>query len=372
MRPRGPAQADPVGGTAVEHTGPEAGWLEDPEAMADALARTGMAAAVIDLATTRVTAASVAAATLLGGEPREVTGRPIVDFLADEPTGAVPLLATGRLDGFEAPRRLRRLDGSTLDAYVWVHVLGDRRPARSAVVSIATEAAPLPYLPHAGTDTKVIGTVDAEWRVDRISREVEDLLGYGPGDLAGAGVLSAVHPSDLANLLTGMAHMHETGRDALVRVRLRRADGGWVWCRVHLAALGGSAGFAFTVRPVVIPTPATAERVRELELRLSRIAQEITGARLGAPTAATPVMTTVPEMAALTSREWEVLGALLDGYRPPDIARRLGVSASTVRNHLTAIFRKFGVTSQTELLQHLRARSGPPAPGVSGPVSDRA
>jgi DNA-binding CsgD family transcriptional regulator len=49
---------------------------------------------------------------------------------------------------------------------------------------------------------------------------------------------------------------------------------------------------------------------------------------------------------------------LLQGERVPGIARSLFLSASTVRNHLTAIFAKFGVHSQEELIQLLRAQSG--------------
>jgi DNA-binding NarL/FixJ family response regulator len=48
---------------------------------------------------------------------------------------------------------------------------------------------------------------------------------------------------------------------------------------------------------------------------------------------------------------------LLDGERVPGIAGALFLSASTVRNHLTAIFAKVGVHSQAELIHALKARS---------------
>jgi hypothetical protein len=69
-------------------------------------------------------------------------------------------------------------------------------------------------------------------------------------DLAGAPLLTAVHPGDdLAELLTGLAHVHTTGRNAMIRVRLRPADGGWLWCRATLASLDDPPRFAFTLRP---------------------------------------------------------------------------------------------------------------------------
>ena len=59
-------------------------------------------------------------------------------------------------------------------------------------------------------------------------------------------------------------------------------------------------------------------------------------------------------MELLTRRERDVLQLLLDGRRVSSIARSLYLSPQTVRNHLKAIFRKFGAHSQAELLDSLR------------------
>ena len=58
----------------------------------------------------------------------------------------------------------------------------------------------------------------------------------------------------------------------------------------------------------------------------------------------------VPGLSLLTSRELEVLTKLLAGSRVPAIARNLIVSQSTVRNHLSSMFRKLNVQSQQELI----------------------
>ena len=60
-----------------------------------------------------------------------------------------------------------------------------------------------------------------------------------------------------------------------------------------------------------------------------------------------------PALRGLSTRQGEVLRRLLRGERVPNIARELFVSQSTVRNHLSAIYRRLGVHSQTELLAHL-------------------
>jgi HD-GYP domain-containing protein (c-di-GMP phosphodiesterase class II) len=57
-----------------------------------------------------------------------------------------------------------------------------------------------------------------------------------------------------------------------------------------------------------------------------------------------------PQLSALSARQWEVLSHLMRGKRVRAIAKELLVSESTVRNHLSAIFERFGVHSQAELV----------------------
>src|SRR6202034_4823185 len=66
------------------------------------------------------------------------------------------------------------------------------------------------------------------------------------------------------------------------------------------------------------------------------------------PSAARP-----PALTRLTAREWEILIRLVGGERVAIMAGDLVVSQSTVRNHLSSIFSKLGVHSQTELVRLL-------------------
>jgi DNA-binding NarL/FixJ family response regulator len=50
----------------------------------------------------------------------------------------------------------------------------------------------------------------------------------------------------------------------------------------------------------------------------------------------------------LTDREYEVLQQMSCGLSNKDIARRLYISEKTVKNHLTNIFQKLGVTDRTQ------------------------
>ena len=66
--------------------------------------------------------------------------------------------------------------------------------------------------------------------------------------------------------------------------------------------------------------------------------------------ASSPVLPTeksaLPEK--LTPRELEVLRMLVKGYNNPDIARRLYLAPGTVRNYVSAIFQKLGVSDRTQ------------------------
>jgi DNA-binding NarL/FixJ family response regulator len=53
-------------------------------------------------------------------------------------------------------------------------------------------------------------------------------------------------------------------------------------------------------------------------------------------------------LAALSPREREVLGLLLEGMPNKLIARRLGISEKTVKSHLTSVFRAIGVTDRVQ------------------------
>ncbi len=52
----------------------------------------------------------------------------------------------------------------------------------------------------------------------------------------------------------------------------------------------------------------------------------------------------------LTPRENEILYQIVSGYKPEEIAQRLGISKATVRRHVANIYEKYGVHSRTQLV----------------------
>lgn len=65
-----------------------------------------------------------------------------------------------------------------------------------------------------------------------------------------------------------------------------------------------------------------------------------------------------PVDSALTSREWQVLDALVAGRDTTAIADGLDISVGTVRNHLKRAYRKLGVHSREEAIAEVRRMRG--------------
>jgi DNA-binding NarL/FixJ family response regulator len=61
------------------------------------------------------------------------------------------------------------------------------------------------------------------------------------------------------------------------------------------------------------------------------------------------------EFAVLSRREREILGLMAQGLNAVGVAASLGISVSTVRNHLKSTYRKLGVSSQLALVRKLLA-----------------
>ena len=59
---------------------------------------------------------------------------------------------------------------------------------------------------------------------------------------------------------------------------------------------------------------------------------------------------TEPPGLHLTRREREIVGLLMDGCTNKEVASRLGISDQTVKNQLSALYRKAGVSSRLELV----------------------
>jgi PAS domain S-box-containing protein len=313
----------------------------------DVVSRTNHLVAVVDLPSRRVLALSRPLAAQFRG--LDMLGRHGRRFIVGGASRAYPLLAAGQLEGYELNRQVRMRRGLE-EAYIWIHALGPEKPPHSAVMVIETDDQS-----HAGQMSRthdrltVLGTVDDEWRIDRLSTEAVGLLGSTTQELSGRSILSLVHPGDLSEFLTGLGHAEASGAGVAVGLRIRTVEGEWVWVRAKVTPLGERAGFAFAFGPSDHEV-TSHERVHDLEHRIARIAHEVHAVRTAGRTHSMPSLAEVPDLGKLTSREWEVVTEIRDNPRATDVARSLHLSPSTVRNHLSSAYRKLGVRSLAELL----------------------
>lgn len=206
-----------------------------------------------------------------------------------------------------------------------------------------------------GTRPVVIGVLDDDWQVQAVSEEVLDVLGFSPHDCDGLAALSIVHPDDRPALARSFDCAAVTGASERLDVRIRDRSGDWLAATVVIAALrpapASSYGFVMTLGEARTAVELEC-RIAELESRLRRIAVEIHQAGLGGPAVAG-----VHDFGgSLSGRQKEIVERILDGQRVVTIARELCLSRSTVRNHLSQVFRKFGVGSQAELVEVLRRK----------------
>jgi len=327
---------------------------------------------LVDLATRRILDVSNELASVVGAQRQQILGTDATEYLIGGPSPALQLLVSGEIDGYETTRRLRYPDGREPKVHVWAHAFDEARPpARAVFVIDEMDGYALPAGAATGVGSTVIGSVDSDWRIKQVSADVESVLGYTADDIKGQAFLGAVHPGDLGDLLIGLGHADSSRETVVVRLRVRGADGGWHWCRAWIARTGPTSEFTFMLRPV-ISADATADVGDQLRERLSRILYEVNAAAALATMSALPTSAGLQGLAELTSREWEIVTALQRGARGSDVARALNLAPSTVRNHLSSVYRKLGVNSQVELLGLLnRARPREGAEAAAGRAEPR-
>jgi PAS domain S-box-containing protein len=262
------------------------------------------------------------------------------------------LIASGRLDGFDARLPSWSLPPNVSEIRAWVRRI-DQPPdeAASAVIVLVVGGShdSAVHLPDRHPAQLAVGTTDAEWRVQWVTQDVASVLGYQREELVGTPLLGIVHPDSAADLALALTHAHDGNGCAIVSVRLRRKNGMWSAHEMIVAPRPhDAAGILFILYPPDVAVPARPLALHDHLLRMADDVQVAALASDGDVGATTDV---------LSSRQWEIVTRLHRGERVPQIAAAMYLSQSTVRNHLTSVFRKFGVHSQSDLLTLLRKAS---------------
>jgi len=323
----------------------------------------------IDTGSRAITSCNDAFAGVVGREADDVLGCLITDFVDDEVRPVAAAVIEGIRAGF-----ISSVDGnvdlfshegpSRLDC--WILSLGTDRPHQTAIAGVvpASSTASSPTVPselgfwpaHNDPNRIVLATLDEDWRITDAAPGSAGQLGWP--EPRSAGVMPQLHelahPADASTLDGFFGRRSSTDTPATFTLRLRGPDERWMPARVTVSPLRGRVpgqfGLVLWRMQMEEPGATDSERVARLEDQLARIRQ-VVQAKDGDGAAR------MVDLSELTVRQREIVERLLEGHRVDAIARDLNVSPSTVRNHLSAIFEKLGVASQSELIELLRVRS---------------
>jgi putative two-component system response regulator len=337
----------------------------------DALLRAPIPLALVELSTRRLVAANAAFALLAGLDASGINGADVLELsVAEERSVAEWVLtgmASGVIDSCHLRGQLRRGDGSELAVQAWLGPCrgaeSDDRALLAVVVGAQWSARAVPAALETAASRVMFGSVDHDWRWREMSTDAAELFGWEPERFNGGPLLGMVHHDDVPQLLLALGRSSADRGTAVTRVRVRGRDNEWtmVQCEVSPLCRHVPPRLAVAFRPVTSrpQQEAVPQRVSRLEQHLWRIALEAQAAgvsRLGTPTEGWWAHPTLRE---LSPKQLDIVVRILQGAGALDIAHELSLSPSTVRNHLTAVYRKFGVHSRGQLLAQLaEAASG--------------
>ncbi len=333
-------------------------------------------AGIIDLQERRLLVASPRVEELLlRGRPLEQLDLGLLVADRDRLEHLLDLVASGDIDAYQSRRGLVRADASIVEADNWVAASQwTNRPLALWLFNPVGEdpgryiAPPREQSWPTTVDGLVLGVLDPVLRIERISGDVAAVLRRDADDLIGTPLHELVHPGDVPFLLVRRRACPHRGPGIAAAVHMRRGEEEWAQVRLVLNRFQGPdarLGFAFSPPPDDDADPTA--KVARLEQHLWRIAGELEAAGVVSGFARCPEAVEFGGSDGLTTRQWEILSRLMQGERVPGIARDLFLSQSTVRNHLTALFRRFDVHSQEELLGDAAVtasrRARPASPG---------
>jgi DNA-binding CsgD family transcriptional regulator len=318
-----------------------------PPEVAEALGQDLTPRVAFDVGGLAIVGANQAASELFRMPPDSWRGLQGPDLLVPEerPNGeaALRLVASRAIEGYRAVRRFRRADGTEFKGTVWAR--SDPESGRFVLATIEPEDAGVPWDATEGGSVTIAGVLtDHDWIVELVSSDIDKILGLRPVEFRGSSLLGMLQPAEVPTFILAVSRVAADGGGATLRTHLRGAGGRYVetigmvvtMCQHSPPRLG-----------LALAPPST----RALGAP-STFGREIT-VRGGEVLGGMDQFRRQPSCQNFSTRQWEILTRLVRGERTEDIAKALYLSPSTVRNHLTAIYKKVGVHSQVELVTKL-------------------
>ncbi|HEX8079414.1 MAG TPA: PAS domain S-box protein [Jatrophihabitans sp.] len=320
---------------------------------------------------------------MFGCLPREVIGHSGWDYVHPEDLATVRRDWEGAVSGAGEYRRLELRIRNGENKWRWVEVRISNLVADVSIGAMvlnvrditdqhetAAALASSEQLLQTIVDVSVEGVciLDPEGAVVLANYRIADMLAIDHVRLL-AGYLWDFFDEETSEMLRQRLRQRALGVRELYEFSFRRLDGQRRWLRVAGAPWYDQTGRYMGAIGMV--TDISEQRQRE-ELTghsppmLGRVADSTVsllsrhGDRvpIGVVDLTPPSQSSrpLPGLERLSRREIEVVRLLLLGDRVPVIAKQLFISQSTVRNHLSSVFRKLRVNSQQELIVLLRER----------------
>ena len=326
------------------------------KALRDDLAKLPVPAIVTELPKATFVIANDRAADLFGAPASQLVGTDVASHLhptdRDAAENALAAIASRTIDGYQARRLVVRPDGTEV-------------PIRFSGRRVDTPGGPFGLFFIIPDDNEgdltefgeaadvVLGLTDHDWMFEFVSSDA-DLLGSTGRSLVGTPLLGLVHPSAAAEFLAA-ASRAVSGQMAIT-----------IFTRLYCRRNGWSDRYCLMLpmcehdppRMGIVITKAPLGRADSTSLH-PHAHHAVVEARAVEALQALPALTKHPQGAELSARQIEIVSRLIAGDGVDDIAGSLYLSQSTVRNHLSAIYRKFGVHSRAELLASLLRAASP-------------
>lgn len=315
-----------------------------------------------------------AAIRLLGYRESWLRGRRLLD-LAAEPRDRRRLRAMiSQLTGLEHRRvevRLRSAHGSVVRIALTARRLGALDESSDSIVMVgdpSDSAANVSYVSRRGDNsliTRILkGSAEPVFIMDTRTRVVldcnaaaETLFRWRRDEFIG-GTLLKIFPNKQSFLNMGprLADLDAASGIFQEDLLLRARSGANISCKVTSICFLGSEGSA-EARVVLIRDNSTSPVREEVLARLAHRAAELSD-ELSALVANEQVDAVHGRCRpGLSIRQAEIMRYVTRGATSKEIAFSLGISESTVKNHLAAMYRKFGAASRLELINNLKKRS---------------
>ena len=327
---------------------------DDLDTLISSLERLPVAAILTELRTHSFIALNDQAADVFGAPASELVGSDVLPHIdardRELARAAYAAMAEKVIDGYQVQRRLVSPDGEERSVSVWGRRV-ESPPTQYGLWILIPEAENLNAinLLMVGAASVVLAVTDHDWQIEYMSADA-DLLGSHGSGLRGFPLLGLVHPSAAAEFVAAAARTTTDRVAVTVLTRIRAGPEQWAdrYCVItrlceHEPPRLGIVISEGPTHPAIPPSGQLDEHLRHSALE----------ARACLTLDALPALTWLPHGNELSARQTEIVARLVAGQPAADIARSMFLSPSTVRNHLTAIYRKFGVHSQSQLLATL-------------------